>query len=68
MVRGFLDANSTTETTATDYILGPAIYLSWSYGFLQFKFTSIFGLRDLSQHLLGLTFQDSQTISLGVRF
>lgn len=68
LLRSFTDEGSTTEEKSTDYILGPAIRMSWSYGFLFLNMTATFGIRDLWQHLSGLTFQDIETLSIGMRF
>jgi hypothetical protein len=67
-VRSFQDEGSTTESKASDYVLGPALRMNWSYGFVFINMTATFGIRDLWQHLAGLTFQDIETISIGVRF
>lgn len=67
-VRSFKDEGSSVEEKTSDYILGPAIRMNWSYGFLYLNLSCTFGIRDLWQHLTGLTFQDVETISLGVRF
>lgn len=66
--RGFQDESSTTSETVSDVLAGPAIYMSWSYGFLFFNFSAVFGLRDLGKHISGLTAQDVESIALGVRY
>lgn len=66
--RAFIDEGSSTEEKASDFLLGPAIRMNWSYGMFYFNMAVTFGLRDLNQHITGLTFQDIESISLGVRF
>lgn len=67
-LRGFQDQNSTTETKATDYLGGPALRMNLSYGFIYINMSIVFGLRSLTQHLIGLTYQDISSLSFGVRF
>lgn len=67
-VRGFQDENSTRESVKTDYLLGPAIRLNWSYGPIYLNFSTLFGLRDVQKHLLGLNFQNVESLTLGVNF
>lgn len=67
-VRGFQDEGSTTESKTTDYLLGPAIRLNWSYGPFYLNLSTVFGLRDLQKHLLGLNFQNVESLTLGCRF
>lgn len=66
--RSFKDEGSVIEDKATDFLVGPAIRMNWSYGFFYLNLAVTFGLRDLSKHITGLTFQDVESMSLGVRF
>lgn len=67
-VRGFQDVNATSETTAQDVLAGPATRLNWSYGPVYLNLSTIFGLRDIQKHLLGLNFQNVESLTLGFRF
>lgn len=67
-VRGFQDEGSTTETTASDVLLGPAIRLNWSFKVVYLNFSTLYGLRQWDKHLLGLNFQDVESLTVGVRF
>lgn len=67
-VRGFMDEGATEEEVANDYLLGPALRLNWSYSFIYLNLSVVFGLRDWQKHLLGLNFQNVESLTLGIRF
>jgi hypothetical protein len=66
-VRSFQDVGAASEQKVSDYLLGPALRMSWSYGMVYFNFSATFGVRDLLRHLTSLTFQDVETLSVGIR-
>ncbi|HPI39215.1 MAG TPA: hypothetical protein PLJ21_00320, partial [Pseudobdellovibrionaceae bacterium] len=63
--RSFKDEGSLVEENSSDFIIGPALRMNWSYGFVFISMTATFGLRDLWQHISGLTFQDIESLSIG---
>jgi hypothetical protein len=67
-IRGFQDEGSTTEVTKSDFLLGPALRLNWSLGFFYLNLSTVFGLRDLQTHIVGLTFQNVESLTIGFRF
>lgn len=67
-IRGFQDEGATSEEKVSDFLFGPAIRLSWSFGPVSLSFSTLYGLRDIQKHLFGLNFQDVQNLSLGFRF
>ena len=67
-LRSFKDEGSTTENNASDIVIGPCLRMNLSYGFVFFNMAATFGLRDFGTHLTGLSFQDIEFFSMGVRF
>lgn len=66
--RGFQDEGAAAEQNDSDFLIGPAVRMNLSYKFFYFNMSSTFGIRNLATHLLSLTFQDVQSLSVGVRF
>lgn len=62
------DGSSSTATTASDIILGPSVRMNLAFGFIYLNMAATYGLKNLSTHLSGLTFQDITSVSIGVRF
>lgn len=63
----FKDSDDTKESSNSDFLIGPAFRVNWS--FLRGFFVNIdatYGLRNFSSHLQ-LNFQDSVSTSIGVR-
>lgn len=68
-VRSFKDEGATaTERTVSDIVVGPSLRMTWGFGFFYINMTATYGLRNLTNHLSGLTFQDVESLSLGFRF
>lgn len=67
-VRSFQDKGSTVSSDTSDFIIGPTFRMHLSYGFFFINMSSLLGLRDLSNHITGLTFQDVESFSIGVQF
>jgi hypothetical protein len=66
-VRGFEDSGSSQESTASDFVFGPAFFLQWYVaGPVYLKLDMLWGIRSLSA-LVGLNGQDVSMLSLGVR-
>lgn len=66
--RGFQDEGSTNEQKESDFLIGPAIRMNLSHSIFYLNMAGTFGIRNLTTHALSLTFQDVQSLSVGVRF
>ncbi len=66
--RAFQDEGSTLEQKDSDFLLGPAIRMNLSYGFFYINMSATFGIRNVLTHAMSLTFQDVESLSVGVRF
>jgi len=68
-VRSFKDEGATaTEKTVSDFIVGPSLRMNLVFGFFYVNMAITFGLKKLENHISGLTFQDVESLSLGVHF
>ena len=66
--RGFQDKGSTNEKKDSDFLIGPAFRMNLSYNFFYINMSATFGIRNLAAHLGSLTFQDVESLSVGIRF
>ena len=63
----FKDSDDTSESSNSDFLLGPAFRVNWSFlGGFYLNVDATYGLRNFASHLQ-LNFQDSVSTSIGVR-
>ncbi len=68
-IRSFKDEGTTaTERTVSDVVVGPSLRMNLAFGFFYINMSATFGLRNLENHIGSLTFQDVESLSIGVRF
>lgn len=67
-VRGYKDEGAASEQKDSDFLIGPAFRMNLNYKMIYFNINAIFGIRNIGTHVLSLTFQDVQSLSVGIRF
>ncbi len=64
---GFKDSDDSSESTNTDFLIGPAFRLNWSFfNNLYLNIDATYGIRNISSHIQ-MNFQDSVSTSIGFR-